>query len=65
MQGIPAFMIVANGNEKAPIGYYDNLDDLRSDHRNYFVCWGDKNGLYVRLLTPAELAERKREQRHR
>ena len=66
MQYKPAYMVVNNGQTKVFVGNYDNLGDLRSEYpAEYWVCWNEGDHLLVRLLSSAEFAERKRDERHR
>ena len=66
MQYKPAYMVVNSGQTKVFVGNYDNLGDLRSEYSaEYWECWNEGDHLLVRLLSPAEFAERKRDERHR
>ena len=60
MQYKPAYMVVNSGRVKVFIGNYDNLNDLRSEYSEYWECWSEKDILLVRILTPAEYAEKKK-----
>lgn len=65
MQYKPAYLVVNNGRTLAFVGNYDSYQDVKYDFdSNLYEVWTEKDCFMVRLLTPAEYAERQQERRN-